>query len=379
MFRKKKILALVSIVLVVGIVSVAALFSNDSACPSASAPTSGAPSMKAIALRCYGSPASVLKLEDTEKPTLEDDQVLVKVRAASVNPLDWHDVRGTPYIMRRDSGFGAPNDPRLGVDFAGTVEAVGKNVKRFRPGDEVFGGRSGAFGEYVAVREARAIVLKPPNVTFEQAAAAPVAALTALQSLRDQGHVQPGQKVLINGASGGVGTFAVQIAKAFGAEVTAVCSTKNVEMVRSIGADHVIDYTKEDFTQGEQRFDLVLDAIGNHPLLSYRHVLKPQGTLVIVGGLKQNRWIAPFLRPLKARLISPFMRPSLMLIRTDLNHDDLSVLADLMQAGKVRSVIDRRYPLSDVPAAVAYVEEGHARGKVIISVEEMPVDTAHRT
>ena len=224
--------------------------------------------MKAIVHRCYGS-ADVLKFEEIAKPIAADDEVLVKVRAASVNPLDWHYMSGTPYIMRMSSGLGAPENMRMGVDFAGIVEAVGKNVKRFKPGDEVFGGRTGALAEYVAVREDRTLALKPSNLSFEQAAAIPVAAITALQGLRDKGRLQPGQKVLINGASGGVGTFAVQIAKSFGAEVTGVCSTRNVEMVRSIGADHVIDYTKQNFTEGAQRYDLILDNVGNHSLAGH--------------------------------------------------------------------------------------------------------------
>src|SRR5712664_3464535 len=243
--------------------------------------------LKAIVYSDYGSP-DVLKLEEIEKPTPGDDQVLVRVRAASVNPLDWHYMRGTPYFMRMEAGLRKPKVTRLGVDFAGTVEAVGRNVKRFKPGDEVFGGRTGAFGEYVTVREDRAVVLKPANLTFEQAASVPVAAITALQGLRDKGKVQPGQKVLINGASGGVGTFAVQIAKSFGAEVTGVCSTRNVDMVRSLGADHVIDYTKEDFTNSAQRYDLILDNVGNHSMLENRRILTPNGRFVLIGGGNAN-------------------------------------------------------------------------------------------
>ncbi|MEJ1965385.1 MAG: NAD(P)-dependent alcohol dehydrogenase [Gammaproteobacteria bacterium] len=324
--------------------------------------------MKAILYRCYGSP-DVLRLEDTEKPVPADNELLVKVRASSVNPLEWHYMRGTPYVMRMDSGRGAPVDPRLGVDFAGTVEAVGKDVKQFHPGDEVFGGKLGAFAEYLKVREDRAVVLKPANITFEQAAAAPIAALTALQALRDTGQLRAGQKVLINGASGGVGTFAVQIAKSFGAEVTGVCSTRNVQMVKSIGADHVIDYTKEDFTRGTQQYDLILDAVGNHGLLEYRRVMPPRGSLVIVGGPNDGPWIGPLSGPIKAMLLSPFVSQNFNMIFSELTQKDLTVISDLMRTGKLTPVIDRRYGLSEVPAAIAYLEQGHARGKVVIEVE----------
>jgi NADPH:quinone reductase-like Zn-dependent oxidoreductase len=297
-----------------------------------------------------------------------DDQVLVKVHAAAVNPLDWHYMRGSPYIMRLGTGLGAPDEPRLGVDFAGTVESVGKDVTRFKPGDAVFGGRTGAFAEFVTVREERALALKPANITFEQAAAVPIAAITALQGLRDKGRLQAGQKVLINGASGGVGTFAVQIAKALGAEVTGVCSTRNVDLVRGLGADHVIDYTRENFTASDQRYDLILDNVGNHSLREVRRALEPNGTLVIVGTSSKGNWVGPLWRPLKAMALSPFVSQELVNIMAQLDPRDLEVLADLMRSGKMTPVIDRRYSLSDVPAAVRYLEEGRARGKVIISV-----------
>jgi NADPH:quinone reductase-like Zn-dependent oxidoreductase len=324
--------------------------------------------MKAIVFRCYGSP-DVLKFEDIEKPTAADDQVLIKVHAASVNPLDWHYMRGTPYLVRMDAGFGKPEDPRLGVDFAGTVEAVGKNVKRFKPGDEVFGGRSGAFAEYVTVREERAVALKPSNVSFEQAASVPIAAITALQALRDKGQIHAGQSVLINGASGGVGTFAVQIAKSFGAEVTGVCSTRNVDLVRSIGADHVIDYTREDFTKGAQHYDLILDNVGTHSLLEYKRVLTPKGIYVMIGSTSIGNWFEWLATPIKAWMLSPFVSQRFGMILAELNKDDLATLGSLMQSGKVTPVIDRRYKLSEVPAAIRYLEEGHARGKVVINVE----------
>jgi NADPH:quinone reductase-like Zn-dependent oxidoreductase len=323
--------------------------------------------MKGIVYRCYGSP-DVLEFEDIEKPIPADDEVLVKVHAASVNPLDWHYMRGSPYIMRLGSGVGAPKRTSMGVDFAGTVEAVGGNVERFNPGDEVFGGRSGAFAEYVTVGEDRALALKPANMTFAQAASVPIAAITALQALRDKGKIRPGQKVLINGASGGVGTFAVQIARSFGAEVTGVCSTRNVAMVRSIGADHVIDYTREDYTKSEQRYDLIIDNVGNHSLLANRQVLNPDGIFVIVGGSKGD-WLAPLMSPIKALMLSPFVGQEFVLLLAELRKGDLAVLADLMQSGEVTPVIDRRYPLSEVPAAIRYSEEGHARGKIVIDLE----------
>lgn len=328
--------------------------------------------MKAVVYCDYGVPN--LKLQEIEKPTPADDQLLVRVRAASVNPLDWHFIEGTPYIGRFLFGFGArkPKDTRLGVDFAGTVEAVGKNVTKFKPGDEVFGGRTGAFADYVCVREARAVALKPANITFEQAASVPIAAITALQALRDKGHVQAGQSVLINGASGGVGTFAVQIAKSYGADVTGVCSTRNLDLVRSIGADHVIDYTKQDFGHMEQRYDLILDNVGTQPLSQFRQALNPKGICVLVGGGGPNdgRWIGPITRPIKALMLSPFVSQKFGMIFAELNHNDLAFLGDLMQSGKVKPVIDRTYKsLSEVPDAILYLEQGHARGKVVVSAD----------
>src|SRR5881394_2849966 len=326
--------------------------------------------MKAIVYCDYG--LANLKLEDVEKPVPNDDQVLVKVRAASVNPYDWHFVEGTPKIMRAMGvGLRKPKDTRLGVDFAGTVEAVGKNVTKFKPGDEVFGGRTGAFAEYVCVREARAVAVKPASITFEQAASVNIAGITALQALRDKGKVQPGQTVLINGASGGVGTFAVQIAKSFGAEVTGVCSTRNLEMVRSLGADHVIDYTKEDFAKGDQRYDVILDNVPNHSLSECRRVLNPQGKYVMIGGggPNDNRWIGPFGRLIQTMLLSPFVSQKMGMMMAQLTKSDLTILGDMMQSGKVKAVIDRTYKLSELPEAIRYLEEGHARGKVVITVE----------
>ena len=329
--------------------------------------------MKAIVYCDYG--LANLKLEEVEKPVPNDDQILVRVRAASVNPYDWHFIEGTPKIMRAMGvGLRKPKDTRVGVDFAGTVEAVGKNpaaAGQFKPGDEVFGGKGGAFADYVCPRAGRAVALKPANITFEQAAAVNIAGITALQALRDKGKVQSGQKVLINGASGGVGTFAVQIAKSLGADVTGVCSTRNVDLVRSLGADHVIDYTKEDFTKSGQRYDVILDNVGTQPLLSFRRVLIPKGKYVMIGGGGPNDQglIGPLFRPIKAMLLSPFVSQEMGMFMADTNQKDLAVLADLMQSGKVKPVIDRTYKLSEVPAAIAYLEQGHARGKVVITVE----------
>jgi NADPH:quinone reductase-like Zn-dependent oxidoreductase len=368
MTRTKKVLGVIFVVLAVVVLSLGLVLSHDSACGQAPALPDSATRMKAIVYRCYGSP-EVLKYEDIEKPTPTDNQVLVKVHAASVNPLDWHYMRGKPYLMRMEAGVGTPSNPRLGVDFAGTVEAIGPDVKRFKPGDEVFGARTGALAEYVTVHEDRALVMKPDNVTFEQAASVPIAAVTALQALRDQGRIQAGQKVLINGASGGVGTFAVQIAKSFGADVTGVCSTKNVEMVRSIGADHVIDYTKEDFTKGGQLYDLIIDNVGSHPLLDYKRVLQPKGIFVIVGGPNEGSWIGPMTTPIKAKLLSPFVSQEFVFFLANLSPEDLTILRDLMQTGKVTPVIDRTYKLSEAPEAIAYLEAGHARGKVVVVIE----------
>jgi len=326
--------------------------------------------MKAVVYCDYGVPN--LKLQEIEKPTPADDQLLVKVRAASVNPLDWHFIEGTPYVMRAMGvGLRKPKDTRLGVDFAGTVEAVGKNVTKFKPGDEVFGGRDGAFAEYVCVRESRAVALKPANVTFEQAASVPIAGITALQGLRDKGKVQPGQKVLINGASGGVGTFAVQIAKSFGADVTGVCSTRNVDLVRSIGADHVIDYTKEDFTKSDQRYDVMYDTVGNRSLLECRRILTPKGKAVMIGGggPGDQGLIGPLVGPIKLLMLSPFVSQEMGTFLAELNQKDLTFLADLMESGKVTPVIDKRYKLSELPQAIEYLEQGHARGKVVVNVE----------
>ena len=326
--------------------------------------------MKAIVYHTYGSP-DVLKLEEVEKPTPKDNEVLVKVHAASVNAGDWaHLLRGKPFLMRL-MGFGLlkPKHQILGSDIAGRVEAVGRSVKQFQPGDEVFGNTAkygfGGFAEYVSVPE-NALVLKPTNISFEEAAAVPQAALTALQGLRDKGRIQKGQKVLIHGAGGGVGTFAVQIAKSFGAEVTAVCSTRNLDIVRSIGADHVIDYTQEDFTKSGQRYDLILDVVASQSIFDYKRALSPKGIYVMVGGslaaILQGFLLGPLIsRTGSKKMGSVMWKPN--------NQEDLAILEELFAAGKVAPVIDRRYPLSEVPEALRYLEEGHAKGKVVITVE----------
>jgi NADPH:quinone reductase-like Zn-dependent oxidoreductase len=307
----------------------------------------------------------VLRYEDVAVPQPGDHEVLVEVRAVALNPLDWHYMTGTPYIMRLNSGLGRPKSDRLGVDFAGIVTAVGPAVTRFKPGDEVLGSRFGAFAEYAVLAEDRALVTKPSRLSFEQAAAVPVAAITALQGLRDKGHVKAGDKVLINGASGGVGTFAVQIAKALGAEVTGVCSTRNVELVRSLGADHVIDYKHEDFTRGDRRYDVIIDNVGNHPLRAVRRVLEPDGTHVMIGGPKDDPWLGPVLGFVKAPLMSQVSSQQFAVLLAEMNAADLSVLNSMIEAGQVTPVIDRTYPLQDIPAAIAYLETQRARGKVV--------------
>ena len=322
--------------------------------------------MKAIIYTEYG-PADVLQFAEVAKPAPKDDEVLLRIHAASVNPLDWHFMRGSPYAMRLMSGLRRPKDNRLGVDLAGKVEAIGSNVTQFQPGDEVFGACRGAFAEYVCASE-KALVKKPANLTFEQAAAVPVAAFTALQGLRDKGRIQRGQKVLINGAAGGVGTLAVQIAKSFGADVTGVCSTRNVGMVRSTGADHIVDYTQEDFTRSGQRYDLIFDTVGNHSLSDCRRALTPAGTFVMVGGPNEGRWLGALAGLLKVVALSWFVSQRLLPILAHFRKDDLIVVRELLAAGKVVPVIDRSYPLSAVPDAIRYLEEGHARGKVVITM-----------
>jgi NADPH:quinone reductase-like Zn-dependent oxidoreductase len=311
--------------------------------------------MKAIVCRRYG----VVQLEEVERPVPGDDEVLIRVRAASVNPFD-RGFKGVPYVIRLMSGLRKPKDPRVGHDVAGQVEAIGRNVTLFKPGDEVFGVCRGAFAEYACASESR-LAMKPPNVTFEQAAAVPIAALTALQGLRDKGEIQPAHDVLINGASGGVGTFAVQIAKSFGANVTAVCSTRNVEMVRSIGADRVIDYTQQDFTTSGKLYDQIFDCVGNRPLSTLRRLLKPNGKHLAVGAKKLTRL-------LRTLVVSLFVRKKLVLFVAKVTSEDLNKLRDLIAAGKITPLIDRTYKLSDAQQALEHMDAGHARGKIVITI-----------
>ncbi|MBV6415762.1 MAG: Zinc-type alcohol dehydrogenase-like protein [Steroidobacteraceae bacterium] len=369
MKKRYKILGGLVATLVLAIVASLAYLGHDAPCASAPPPAADTPTMRAITFRCYGGP-EVLRVETVARPALPDDGVLVRVHAAAANPLDWHYLRGTPYLVRIDAGIGAPKLPSLGVDFAGTVAAVGKDVTRFKPGEAVFGGRTGAYGEYVVVRESRAIAMKPGNVSFEQAASVPIAGVTALQALRDKGHLQPGQKVLINGASGGVGTFAVQIAKALGAHVTGVCSARNAELVRSLGADEVIDYAREDFTRRAGEYDLIVDMVSSRPLRATVGALKPGGTLVIVGSLDTGHFLGPLKRDLAALLLAPFVSQKLEPILASLDAEDLASLADLMRSGKLTPVIDRRFTLEQVPEAIRYLESGRARGKIVISIDE---------
>lgn len=320
--------------------------------------------MKAIVYTEYGSP-DVLRFTEVAKPTPKDNEVLVEIRAAALNALDWRMMRGRPVLMRLAiGGLRKPKNTRPGVDLAGEVEAVGRNVTQFKPGDEVFGASEGACAEYVCVAEDK-LALKPASLSFDETAAIPVAALTALQGLRDKGRIQRGHKVLVDGASGGVGTFAIQIAKSFGAEVTAVCSTRQVDTARSIGADHVIDYTREDFTRSGKRYDLILAANGYHSIFDYRRALAPNGIFVMAGGgwpqMMQTMSLAPLLSRMGNKKLRFFM--------ARVNNADLTLLADLLGAGTIVSVIDRRYPLSDTADAVRYLEEGHARGKIVITVK----------
>jgi NADPH:quinone reductase-like Zn-dependent oxidoreductase len=324
--------------------------------------------MKAIIHETYGSP-DVLELRDVERPVASDGQVLVRVRAASANPLDWHFLRGEPFVMRAQFGLRLPKRTNVGNDVAGVVETVGKNVSRFKPGDEVFGDVNGSFAEYVAAPE-ELLESKPANLTFEQAAAVPVAALTALQGLRDRGGIRAGRRVLIIGASGGVGTFAVQIAKTFDAHVTGVCSTRNVDMVRSLGADDVVDYTKEDFTKRGGTYDVIFQLAGAASPLACRRALRPKGTLLLSSGESSGRWIGPITRILAALVESPFVGQRLVPFIAKRSADDLRVVKGLIESGKVTPVIDRTYPLSEAADAIRYVEAGHTRGKVVVTMAD---------
>jgi len=354
------------VVLALAMTTLAVVLSHDSPCTEPPTAAAGEDTMEAMVHTCYGGP-EVLERVALAKPAPAENEVLVRVHAAAVNPLDWHYLRGEPYFMRLGSGLGAPKDIRLGVDFAGTVEAVGAGVTGFAPGDRVFGGRSGAFGEYVTVRADGPLARIPAGLRFEQAAAAPIAGLTALQALRDKGQLQPGQKVLINGASGGVGSFAVQLAKASGAEVTGVCSTRNVELVRALGADHVIDYTKQSYADGGERYDLVVDLVGNHSISANRDALTDSGRYVIVGG-PPGKWLGPLMRPLGAAIQNLFVDQELVMLLARMQKDDLEFLANAMAAAQVTPLIDRRFSLAELPEAIRYSESGRARGKIIIDV-----------
>ena len=322
--------------------------------------------MKAIVQDGFGAP-DVLQLREVERPQPGEGDVLVRVHAASVNPADWYAMMGTPWIARPQMGLRRPRSNRVGLDVAGVVAAVGGGVTRLKPGDEVFGAGTGTLAEYTAVPEA-GLVLKPANVSFEQAAAVPVAGLTALQGLRDKGRVRPGQQVLINGASGGVGTFAVQLAKAFGAEVTGVCSTRNVDQTRSLGADRVIDYTREDFTRTDRRYDLLLDVAGSRPWSACRRVLTPEGTLVLVGAPKGNRLLGPLGHILQVRLASLRASQRMTFFISKARNEDLTALREQLEAGTVTPVVERSYALADAADAFRYLGEGHAQGKLVVTV-----------
>jgi NADPH:quinone reductase-like Zn-dependent oxidoreductase len=316
----------------------------------------------------YGPPEAVVELRDLETPTPADDEVLVRVRATSVNIAEWYAVTGRPWLARATTGLRRPKDVRLGVDYAGTVEAVGKDVTQFHPGDDVFGGRSGAYAEYVVAKEDRAIVRKPEHVTFEQAAATGTAAITALQGLRDKGGLVPGQKVLIHGASGGVGTFAVQIAKALGATVTAVCSTPNVEIARSLGADRVVDYTQEDVTRSGERYDLALDIAGTRPFSHLRRVLEPDATVVVIGGPRANRLLGPLGHVVGSRLAALRASQKVAFFIAKFGKEDMETLRGFLEDGRVTSVVDSVYPLDEIADALRHMGGGHPRGKIVVTV-----------
>ena len=321
--------------------------------------------MKAIVQDRYGSP-DVLELKEVDKPVAGDDEALVRVHAAGVSISDWHLMRGIPYVMRPAVGLSKPRHEVPGFDMAGEVEAVGRNAKRLRPGDQVFGWCNGAFGEFACGAEDH-LLAKPPDLTFEQAAAVGDSAFTALNAVRDQGKVQPGERVLVNGASGGVGTYAVQIAKAFGADVTGVCGTASLDLVRSIGADEVIDHAHEDFSQSGERYDVMLDLVGNRPLSDCRRTLTPRGTYVLVGVRDMGRWFG-LGRQAKTLALSPFVRQKMRVFVATRNSEDLAALKELVEAGQVRPVIDKRFELSAVPEALRHQGEGHPHGKIVIEV-----------
>jgi NADPH:quinone reductase-like Zn-dependent oxidoreductase len=368
MTRKKKILVATAALLMLAVASFAITISHDSPCGPAPALSSDAIRMRAIVHRCYGG-GEALTLEEVAKPVPRENEVLVRVRASSVNPYEWHMTTGKPYVMRLGMGIGAPEDTRIGVDFAGVVEAVGAKVTKLKPGDEVFGGvGGGAFAEYLTTSESHSIARKPAELSFEEAASIPIAGITALKALRDHGKLQAGQHVLINGASGGVGTFAVQVAKAMGARVTGVCSTRNVELVRSLGADEVIDYTREDFTRRPARYHMILDNVGNRSFSDLRKVLEPKGTVVLVGGPK-GPWIDPFRPLIKGMLVKPFVDEKFVFFVSNIRTPELEFMAELAREGKLRPAVGSRYSLREVPAALDYLGGRHASGKVVIRID----------
>jgi NADPH:quinone reductase-like Zn-dependent oxidoreductase len=361
-----KILNGLAVVVALGIAALLITVSHDSACTPIPPLAEGTEGMRAIMHRCYGAPLAALRIERIAKPKPRAGEVLIRVHASSANPAQWYETTGQPYVVRLMGGLGHPQWQRIGYDVAGVVEAVGPGVTRFKPGDEVFGGVGGAYAEYVLGRETGPIVMKPANLSFDEAAGIPIAAITALQGLRDQGHVTAGQKVLVNGASGGVGHYAVQIAKALGAEVTGVCSTRNVEMVRALGADRVIDYTREDFTRGPERYDVIVDNVGNHGFGALADVMNPHGIIVVIGGSKKGPFLGPIKRIAWSKVAGGFIDPHITYFIADLTAPDLQWLADLARDGRLKTVIDRRYPLAQAATALDYLGGGHARGKVII-------------
>lgn len=354
-------------VVAAGVLALAVAISYTADCPPAPAVEPGTETMQALRARCYGSP-DVLTIEDVPRPVPAADQMLVRVRAAGVNPLDYHYMRGSPYLMRLMAGIGRPDSVAVGVDFAGIVEAVGDDVDAFAVGDAVFGWATGAFAEYLVVSEAGPVAKKPDTASFEEAASIGVAATTALQALRDHGKTSPGDKVLINGASGGVGSFAVQIAKSMGATVTGVCSTPNVPLVSALGADAVIDYRREDYTEQSERYDVVIDMVGNHSPAKNHTVLEDGGRYVLVGGPKGD-WFAPLKRPLQAAWTSLFVDETLVTMLARMKADDVATLAAMLADQRIVPAIDRRYSLADAPEAIRYSETGRARGKIILLIE----------
>lgn len=367
MRRSRKLLLAVSALFAVGVASLALVLSHDASCPTQAAPAVDGEGMLAIRAHCYGG-SEVLRLERVPRPVPGEDELLVQVHAAGVNPLDWHYLHGKPYVMRLSSGIGRPKSAAVGVDFAGTVQAVGSAVRDFRPGDAVFGSRRGAFAEYLVVRERGSVARLPDAVDFEQGAALPIAALTALQALRDAGQVGPGTRVLVNGASGGVGSFAVQIAKALGAEVTGVSSARNAELVRELGADRHIDYASEDFAAAGPQFDVIVDNVGNRSLAELRAALVPDGRLVMVTGPKRNAWFGPLIRMLGARVSAPFVSQTQITLFAESNQADLETLRDLLDAGSLRAVIDGRFDLAETAQAIDYLEQGRTRGKNVLRI-----------